>query len=147
MVLSGLSIFGDAKYRDAARPLFEQGAVEAIEWSVDAWQEPPDETAAHLKKFGAAGKLIGHGIHYPVLADSKKLQGEWLAHLAKDVAAKNYCGLSVHFGFATGWELVEGAPLPVPYCAEALKTGRRALAELAKVAGCNPADVALIERL
>ncbi len=137
MPLCGLSIFGDAKYRAAARELFARGEVEAIEWSVDAWQKPPDETAGYLKSFGASGNLIAHGIHYPVLADSKKLRDAWLARLSRDVAAKNYCGLSVHFGFSTGWELAEGAPLPVPYCAEALETGRRALAELAKVAGCK----------
>lgn len=140
MPLPGLSIFGDARYRSAAQLLFDQGEVGAIEWSVDAWAggPPPSDTAAILKSFGDRGKLIGHGIHYPVLAaQSQQLRDEWLRHLAKDVTTHNYCGLSVHFGFATGWLLAEGAPLPVPYCAEALATGKAALAQLAKVVPCK----------
>lgn len=140
MTLCGLSIFGDAHYRDAARPLFDAGEVGAVEWSVDSWQAgaPPDETSSILKSFGDKGALVGHGVHYPVLAaKSDGLRAQWLEQLAEDLKSHSYTGLSVHFGFATGWELAEGAPLPLPLCDQSLALGRRALLELSKVAPCR----------
>lgn len=140
MPLPGLSIFGDAVYRIAARPLFDAGEVEAIEWTVNSWMggNPHDETAALLKTFGASGKLIGHGVFYPVLdAAADALRADWLAKLALDVKTHSYCGVSVHFGFSTGWQISEGAPLPVPYCEGALETGRDALKKLASVTPCK----------
>ena len=139
-LLSGVSIFGDARYRDAARPLFEGGEVEAIEWTTDQWRIGYDdaETTSWLKRYGESGKLIAHGLDYPVLdAGADDLRSKWLSHLAKDVTQRNYCGLSVHFGFSTGWEIGEGAPLPVPYCAEALGVGIRAMKQLQDVAKCR----------
>lgn len=139
-LLAGLSIFGDARYRDAARPLFDSGDVEAIEWTTDQWRVGYDdaETVSWLKKYGDSGRLIAHGLDYPVLdAGADDLRAKWLTHLAKDVAAHRYAGLSVHFGFSTGWEIGEGAPLPVPYCAEALDVGIRAMKQLQDVAKCR----------
>jgi uncharacterized protein (UPF0276 family) len=140
-LLTGLSIFGDPRYRDAARPLFEGGGVDAIEWTADQWRMgyADDETAGWLKNYGDAGRLIAHGLDYPVLDAGEaadKLRAKWLAHLAQDVARHRYCGLSVHFGFSTGWEIGEGAPLPVPYCDAALGTGITAMQELQTVAKC-----------
>lgn len=140
MTLCGLSIFGDARYRDAARPLFDAGEVEAVEWSVDSWEagDPHPETSSILKSFGGRNALIGHGVHYPVLAAKPDdLRGQWLGKLAEDVKQYSYNGLSVHFGFATGWELAEGAPLPVPLCDRSLSLGVAALKELAMVAPCR----------
>jgi uncharacterized protein (UPF0276 family) len=139
-VLTGLSIFSDARYREAAGPLFDSEEVEAVEWSVDGWNAPslPQETVACLKIFGEQDKLIAHGIHYPLLAvDANDLRAAWLEKLKQDVQVHRYCGLSVHFGFATGWEIIEGAPLPVPYCPEAVALGKKTLQTLAKTAGCR----------
>lgn len=142
MILSGLSIFGDARYMGAAVPLFNAGEVEVVEWSVDAWATgaPPDDVAALLSHFGARGNLIGHGIHYPLLdaaaaADTKRK--DWLGRLKKEMRERSYNGLSVHFGFSTGWEIGEGAPLPVPLCETALVLGRASMKELAAAAGCK----------
>jgi uncharacterized protein (UPF0276 family) len=139
MPLSGLSIFGDARYLDAARPLFSGGEVEAIEWSVDSWsmEECAEETDALLRTYSDARKLIGHGVQYPVLSvRADKLRAKWLKQLKPAVKPYNYAGVSVHFGFATGGNIVEGAPLPVPLCAEALETGKKSLAALAKTVNC-----------
>lgn len=138
-LLVGLSIFGDPRYRDAARPLFDSGEVEAIEWTTDQWRVGYDdaETSGWLKSYGDAGKLIAHGLDYPVLdAGADRLRAKWLEHLARDVTRNKYCGLSVHFGFSTGWEIGEGAPLPVPYCDEALHVGIKAMKQLQGVAKC-----------
>lgn len=137
----GLSVFGDARYRAAARPLFDDGRVDAIEWTVDSWLSgdgPPGEAAAWLAAYGANNALIAHGVHYPLLAAAPDfLRGEWLGKLSEDVKRHRYQGISVHFGFATGWELAEGAPLPVPRCAESTALGRDALVALHAVAGCD----------
>lgn len=140
MILSGLSVFGDTRCRAAAAPLFNAGEVEAIEWSVDAWEAgpPPPESAQLLEYFGAQGRLAGHCVHYPLLdarADEKRAR--WLQSLRRETEQRIYSGLSVHFGFSTGWEIAEGAPLPVPLCRAALDTGRRAMAELAQATPCR----------
>lgn len=140
MPLTGLSIFGDARYLDAARPLFSGGEVEAVEWSVDSWsmEEAQDEIDALLRRYSGAGRLIGHGIQYPVLSSrADKLRASWLKRLKPAVKPYDYAGISVHFGFATGGNIIEGAPLPVPLCAEALATGKKALAALAKTVDCR----------
>ena len=140
MPLSGLSIFGDARYLDAARPLFSGGEVEAVEWSVDSWsmEECQDEIDALLRRYSDAGKLIGHGIQYPVLSSkADKLRGKWLKRLKSAVTPYDYAGISVHVGVATGADIIEGAPLPVPLCTEALETGKKALASLARTVDCQ----------
>ncbi|TAL31200.1 MAG: DUF692 family protein [Alphaproteobacteria bacterium] len=135
MPFAGLSIFGDARYLDAARPLFAAGAVDAIEWSVDSWshEEAADEIDTLLDSYAKRGLLIGHGIHYPLLAvKADKLRANWLKQLKPVVQARKYAGVSVHFGFSTGWKLREGAPLPVPLCKEALDLGKKAMVALQK---------------
>lgn len=140
MILTGLSIFAAKAYRQAAAPLFATGDVDAIEWSVDAWREKtlPDETADYLAHFSDQQKLIGHGIHYPLLsADADDLRSAWLNELRADVKKRSYDGLSVHFGFSTGWRIREGAPLPVPLCAESLVLGKQSMRQLQDAAGCK----------
>lgn len=140
MPLSGLSIFPQDAYRDAVRELFDGGEVEGIEWSVDCWRVPniSDETKGYLSGYGAKNNLIGHGVHYPLLsAAADDLRAAWTSELREDVKKHTYDGLSVHFGFSTGWRIREGAPLPVPLCDESLSLGKRALREVADVVGCR----------
>ncbi|MEZ0225789.1 MAG: DUF692 family multinuclear iron-containing protein [Alphaproteobacteria bacterium] len=135
MPYAGLSIFGDARYLDAARPLFSAGAVDAIEWSVDSWShdDSADEIDTLLDDYAKRGRLIGHGIHYPLLAvTADKMRATWLKQLKPVIKANKYTGVSVHFGFSTGWKLREGAPLPVPLCKEALDIGKKAMLALQK---------------
>lgn len=142
MILSGLSIFGDVRYMGAAAPLFNAGEVEVVEWSVDAWEAgaPSDDVAALLSHFGVQGNLIGHGIHYPLLdasADADIKRKGWLSRLKKEMRERSYSGLSVHFGYSTGWEIAEGAPLPLPLCDAALALGSASMNDLAIAAGCK----------
>ncbi len=140
MPLTGLSIFSAEKYRAAAQPLFDAGDVDAVEWSVDAWRarEMPEQTRDVLSRYDAKKALVGHGIHYPLLSsDGGNLRAAWLDELHEDVKKRAYDGLSVHFGFSTGWRIREGAPLPVPLCDESLTLGRQAMRDLADVAGCR----------
>jgi uncharacterized protein (UPF0276 family) len=137
--LAGLSVFPDPRYREAVRPLFAAGEVEAVEWTLDIWssQRLSAEALSWLEDFGAANRLIGHGVDYPVLdAGAEVARTAWLGKLRRDVARRNYQGVSVHFGFSTGWRIRRGAPLAVPYCPQALATGKRALERLAEAAGC-----------
>lgn len=140
MPRAGLSIFGDERYRHAAQPLFGAGEVEAIEWTLDSWRVGPvdEETASYLKSFGERGLLVGHGVHYPLLSSqAEKLRASWLEQLRQDVQSRSYHAISVHFGFSTGWHFSEGAPMPVPYCREAVETGKKAMSALAGIAGCK----------
>jgi uncharacterized protein len=130
----GLSLFGDERYLAAARPLLS--SVEAAEWSVDSFAQDDvfDETAALLDDFAAKKRLIGHGVEYPLLSENAAdLRRRWLENLKYETEARKYAGISVHFGFSAGWEFVEGAPLPVPLCDAALRTGKLAMANLSAV--------------
>lgn len=143
MIQSGLSIFGDARYMSAVAPLFNAGEVEAVEWTVDSWDggPPPEEAAAILAHFGGQGRLVGHGVNYPLLdAGADEKRAKWLSRLKAEVKQRSYGGVSVHFGFSTGWEIADGAPLPVPFCDSALECGREAMKKLAEAAGC-PAGI------
>ncbi len=130
----GLSLFGDERYLSAARPLLS--SVEAAEWSVDSFAQDDvvTETEGLLDGFAEKGLLIGHGVEYPLLSENAAgLRSQWLENLDRETSARKYAGISVHFGFSAGWEFVEGAPLPVPLCDAALKTGKRAMRDLSAV--------------
>lgn len=136
----GLSYFQDTAYQQAASTLLDSGCVDMIEWTIDSmrFDKPLPETEELLQRFSAGKNLIGHGVHYPLLsADGEGEREKWLLRAAEDVKVRNYIGISVHFGFSTGWRVREGAPLPVMLCEETMLIGRRAMRRLADVVGCE----------
>ena len=127
-----------AGFRAAVAPLLSEGALEAVEWTVDmGFGHPiPPSAAAVIAAFGPAGRLWAHGVGYsPMSAGRDDLAEAWLAHLAHDVERHRYRSVSEHFGWCTAGDAISGPPLPVPRTAATLAVAKRRLARLAAVAG------------
>lgn len=136
---TGLSLMTEPAFAVAALPLFEAGEVDALEWSFDTgWgaQPPPEWALALLDDYAFAGRLTGHGVTYsPLSARFTARQRAWLERLRVEVRSRRYVRLSEHFGCVTAGDLVDGAPLPVPFSPAAVAIGRDRLARLADAAG------------
>lgn len=134
----GISLMPEAEFLQAAYPLLEEGCVDVLEWSFDVGWPPaslPAWAAGLLDHYAACGRLLGHGVSYsPLSAHDHVRQDAWLAHLRQEVAERQYVHISEHFGFASGGNFHQSAPLPVPLCAAALKVGRERLQRLAEIA-------------
>lgn len=135
----GLSLMPDDGYRAAVLPLFEDGHVDAIEWSFDqCWgaSGTPGWASALLDHYAAAGRLWGHGVSFSggsVVGAGR--HGPWLERLAHEVALRPLRGISEHVGFMVAGDLDLGAPLPLPAGPGARAVLRRNLAAIAAVAG------------
>ncbi len=117
-VHTGLSLMLDDAYRIAVIPLFEEGLVDALEWSFDqAWgaREVPGWIPPLLDHYAAAGRLWGHGVTYSAgSADPGTRHDAWLERLAHEIALRPLRGISEHLGFMLAGERIAGAPLPMP---------------------------------
>lgn len=135
----GLSLMPEPEFLAAAYPLLEEGTVEVVEWSFDVGWPParvPEWLDGLLAHYGAAGRLLGHGVTYsPLSAQDHERQEAWLANLRKETAARNYLHVSEHFGFASAANFHQAPPLPLPLCSAALQAGRQGMRRLAEAAG------------
>jgi len=135
----GVSLMIEPEFLAAAYPLLERGAVDVLEWSFDVGWPParlPPWAAELIDHFGAAGRLLGHGVSYsPLSAGDEARQERWLEAFRGEVASRRYLHVSEHFGFASAGDFHQSAPLPVPLCPAALELGRERLARLAQIAG------------
>src|SRR4051812_6214425 len=100
----GLSILPEEDLRVAQLPLFADGLVDAIEWTIDvefdgglpSWVEPL------LDHYAAAGVLYGHGVQFsPLSARFEARQARWLEQASRALAKRPYRHVSEHFGFTT----------------------------------------------
>lgn len=134
----GVSLMLEDDFLRTAYPLFAAGEVEVLEWSFDVGWPPavvPQWTGELITAFGAANRLLGHGVHYSALsAGTEDQQEEWLANLANEVREHPYRHISEHFGFSNTRNFHQSAPLPVPLTETTLALGRDRLARLAEVA-------------
>lgn len=137
----GVSLLPAEDLREAQLPLFADGLVEALEWTLDAefegalppWVEPL------LDHYAAAGVLYGHGVHFsPLSAVFEPRHARWLEQLSSAVQRRRYAHVSEHFGFSTVPGLRQGAPLPVPFVPGALRVGWERLRALQAAAGGVP---------
>jgi uncharacterized protein (UPF0276 family) len=138
----GLSLLPADDLRREQLPLFAEGAVEAIEWTIDAeFDAGLDADSARwidplLDHYAAAGALYGHGVHFsPLSAFFEQRQARWLADAGGALAKRPYRHLSEHFGFSTVPGVARGAPLPVPFEPGAVAIGRDRLRRLEAAAG------------
>jgi len=81
----GISCNLDSNILTTALPLFEEGVVEAIEWSFDALFRHsyiPDWFEDLLHVYANEGRLIGHGVYYSLFSGKwKPEQQQWLDNL------------------------------------------------------------------
>ena len=118
----------------AALPLFESEKVAAIEWSFDSLYKRTNIPAWFidlLTEFGKADRLVGHGVYYSLFSGRWSAdQDQWLRHLEKMCNSFKFDHISEHFGFMTGENFHQGAPLPIPFTATTLGIGRDRLSRI-----------------
>src|SRR5687768_7359343 len=112
----GLMLAPAEDFREAALPLFEEGIVGALEWSVDMGWGPagiPPWARALLDAYSEADRLYGHGVEMSLLsADSSARQERWLERLRREVKERRFVHFSEHYGFMTAGRFTDGTPLP-----------------------------------
>ncbi len=139
MPYAGLSLMPEEEFLEAALPLFEAGLVDAVEWSFDTgWHDPRNEWLATLvDEYSKAGRLTGHGVHFSLLsAEWTPRQQGWLDRFREEIHRYQYLHHTEHFGFMTGGDFHQGAPLPVPLTEATLKLGQMRFAQLAEISPC-----------
>ncbi|UYZ57967.1 DUF692 domain-containing protein [Hymenobacter latericus] len=130
----------DADLLATAFPLLQQGRVEALEWSFDTLYgagQMPEWFTALLRTYAEAGRLVGHGVFFSLLAGKwSPEQQQWLAHLGQLAGQFRFDHITEHFGFFTGQNFHHGAPLPIPYTAAALRIGQDRLRRIHDACRC-----------
>ncbi|HWK04739.1 MAG TPA: DUF692 family protein [Puia sp.] len=139
-VLSSIACNLDTDLLSAAFPLLEEERVEAIEWSFDALfhvgQIPPWFWEL-LTAYSKGGRLIGHGIFFSLFS-GKWLPGQddWLRKLKQTSTDLPFDHITEHFGFMTGKDFHQGAPLNIPYSQLTLEIGRDRLKRIYEACRC-----------
>jgi uncharacterized protein len=134
----GLMLAPAEDFREAALPLFEEGVVGAIEWSLDLGWGPNgivDWAAALLGAYEEEGRLYAHGVEFSLLsAELEPRQRAWLGRLEREMKSREYVHLSEHYGWMTAGRFTNGTPLPHPKTDEAIALGRERIELLRAVA-------------
>lgn len=121
----------------AAKPLFDSGQIEILEWSFDMGWGPkplPDWCSELLDEFSQANCLVGHGVSFSLLSGQwTTRQEQWLEALKEEVQERNYQHISEHFGFMTAGNFHQSAPMPVPLTPQTLELGQHRLKQLAEI--------------
>ncbi|HOZ80305.1 MAG TPA: DUF692 family protein, partial [Ferruginibacter sp.] len=124
----------------AALPLFEKEQVEAIEWPFDSlyqFEHIPGWFEELLQTFATKKRLIGHGIYFSLFSGKWLPQQEaWLSHLEKLSRSFSFDHVSEHFGFMTGENFHQGAPIGIPYTNTTLAIGQDRLKRLQQACQC-----------
>ncbi len=132
----GLSMMLEDDFRQATASLFANNQVDVIEWSFDTcWQKGlmPGWAQDLLEYYSKQDLLLGHGVYFSALSTYSPLHKDWLAKLSNEIRTRKYIHISEHFGFSQAGHVLRGAPLPVPYCAEAVTLGKENLRRLSDI--------------
>ena len=140
VIYSTIAFNLDANLMAAALPLFETGEVEAIEWAFDSLyrhDELPGWFADLLTTYGEAGRLVGHGVFFSLFSGHWTPEQEaWLTYLRELTGMFRFDHVTEHFGFMTGANFHQGAPLGVPCTPQTLALGRDRLQRIQAACGC-----------
>ncbi|WP_310587269.1 multinuclear nonheme iron-dependent oxidase [Fibrella aquatilis] len=140
MIHSTIAFNLDANLMAAALPLFEAGEVGAIEWAFDSlyrYDELPGWFADLLTTYGEAGRLVGHGVFFSLFSGQwTPEQAAWLTSLRALSQRFRFDHVTEHFGFMTGANFHQGAPLGVPCTPQTLALGRDRLQRIQDACGC-----------
>lgn len=124
----------------ASLPLLASDKVQAIEWAFDSLyqrDEIPDWFNALIQTFSDANRLIGHGVFFSLFSGRWSAeQAAWLTHLSSLASRFRFDHITEHFGFMTGRNFHQGAPLPVPLAASTLALGQDRLHRIQHAANC-----------
>ncbi len=124
-ILCGVSLLPAEDVRAASAPLFAEGLVDAIEWSVDFGFGPgsiPTWIDDLLQHYASRDALFAHGVELsPMTAELAPHQGAWLDALDDAFRRRPFRHLTEHYGFMTAGPIVRGTPLPLPPSRAALE--------------------------
>lgn len=130
----------DTDILSACFPLFEEERIQAIEWSFDVLFDHgalPPWFEELLQAYSNAKRLTGHGVFFSLFS-GKWLpeQAQWLETLRATIRQFPLEQVTEHFGFMTGNNFHEGAPLAIPYSTSTLRIGRDRLQRIQDAAQC-----------
>jgi uncharacterized protein (UPF0276 family) len=138
-IFSSVSCNLDENILSACLPLFEAEKIEAIEWSFDTLhsiKNIPEWFTELLHVFSRENRLVGHGVYFSLFSGLwTSEQQRWLAELQKICSLFHFDHISEHFGFMTGENFHQGAPISVPYTAETVALGRDRLKRISQACG------------
>lgn len=139
-ICSAIACNLDADLLSAALPLLEGGQVEAIEWSFDVLfqiQTMPSWFTELIEAYASEKRLVGHGIFFSLFAGKWfKEQQDWLFRLNELSRRFHFDHITEHFGFMTGENFHQGAPLSVPFTASTLAIGQDRLKRIQQACAC-----------
>jgi uncharacterized protein (UPF0276 family) len=139
-ILSTVACNLDNHLLAACLPLLEESKIDAIEWSFDTLfkvNEMPPWFRELLTAFSHEGRLIGHGVFFSLFS-GKWLpeQEQWLQQLKQTCTRFQFDHITEHFGFMTGKDFHQGAPLSIPYTAVTLCIGTDRLKRIYDACHC-----------
>ena len=139
-ILSSISCNLDTNILQATLPLFHAEKVQAIEWSFDTLynhRKIPNWFFELLTAFGKHDRLIGHGIFFSLFSGKwSTSQQDWLDRLKKMSKTFRFDHITEHFGFMTGANFHQGAPIGVPLTLSTLAIGRDRLKRIYEACNC-----------
>lgn len=139
-ILSTVACNLDNHLLAACLPLLEESKIDAIEWSFDTLfkvNKMPPWFRELLTAFSHEGRLIGHGVFFSLFS-GKWLpeQEQWLQQLKQTCTRFQFDHITEHFGFMTGKDFHQGAPLSIPYSAVTLCIGTDRLKRIYDACRC-----------
>lgn len=139
-ILSSVACNLDPHLLGACLPLLEEARIDALEWSFDALyktEEIPAWFCDLLTAFGKENRLIGHGVFFSLFSGRwLPEQTAWLQHLRSTCRAFHFDHITEHFGFMTGLNFHQGAPLNIPFTANTLAIGQDRLKRIYDACAC-----------
>jgi uncharacterized protein len=139
-IFSAIACNLDTNILQAALPLFADEKVEAIEWSFDTLYQTkniPDWFEELLTEYSNGGRLIGHGVFFSLFSGKwTENQQRWLTNLEKKSKFFQFQHITEHFGFMTGKNFHDGAPISIPFTPSTLAIGQDRLKRIYEVCHC-----------
>ena len=139
-LLSATACNLDVNILAASLPLLEESRIEAIEWSFDALfrvKDIPPWFLELLTVYSNEKRLIGHGVFFSLFSGKwMKEQQKWLQQLRRTCANFHFDHITEHFGFMTGKDFHQGAPLSIPWSKVTLEIGRDRLKRMYEACDC-----------
>nr|WP_214460436.1 DUF692 family multinuclear iron-containing protein [Flavihumibacter fluvii] len=90
-----------------------------------------------LAAYSAQNRLIGHGVFFSLFSGRwSDAQQNWLAALRQTSQRYRFDHITEHFGFITGKDFHQGAPMSIPYTPATLAIGQDRLKRIQDACSC-----------
>jgi uncharacterized protein (UPF0276 family) len=130
-------------FRVAAMPLFQEGLVDAIEWTIDhecgggfSAHKTPDWAQRLLDAYAEEDSLYGHGVWFSAFsADWQARQDRWLEHVHAEAQRRPYRHVTEHFGYFSAGPIGRNTMLPLPRCDASIAVGIDRIRRISEAVG------------